>query len=294
MHKFDISIGDASFTVSLGSKHQNHFNTPINATHFHIDKEIHVVLAGTATMELNGKNMPTRAGDIYIVPENVSHCYKDHSDGFNKISFLFTIVKKRNSKKSFSEYSHYSKIFGSINEYTSLRDGHLTDLGNRIFSLDYSDKSEHINQALYAVFFISLAKLLENQHAAQGKATAKEIYNHKDSCEQKKIIEDFFFKRYSESVTIEDLARALYKSVPQTHRIVKSYFNDNFKTVLIKQRMEQACIIARQGEKTFAEIAFACGYNSYNGFLSAFKKYTGKKPEEYKYSLKNNQGQSTD
>lgn len=285
MQKFEISVGDASFTVSITSKYQDHFNTPINASHFHIDKEIHVVLAGTTTMEFNGNDMPARAGDIYIVPENTSHCYKNHSDGFNKISFLFSIVKKRNSKKSFSEYAHYSKIFDAINEYITLRDERLTELGKQLYSLDYSDKTEHIRQSLYAIFFITLAKLLEDQYSSQETNKEKCRPHCRDSYGQKKIVEDFFFKRYNESVSIEDLARELYKSVPQTHRIVKSYYNENFKTVLIKQRMEQACILAKQSQKTFAEIAIACGYNSYNGFLSAFKKYTGKKPEEYRSSI---------
>lgn len=286
MRKFEIPLGDATLVISVASDYQNHFNTPINAPHFHIDKEIHVVLDGTATLDAGGKSIPTAAGDIYVVPENVSHYYKDHSDGFNKISFLFTLVKKRSAKKSFSEYAHYTGIFAARSECITLSDERLTELGRELFSLGYTEAAEHICQALYAVFFIRLAGLVESRCPALAEPRARGGRSRKDSLEEKKIVEDFFFRRYSESVSIEDLARALYKSVPQTHRIVKSYFGESFKTILVRQRMERAALLAREGEKTFGEIAFTCGYSSYNGFLAAFKKYTGKAPEEYRISEK--------
>ena len=86
-------------------------------------------------------------------------------------------------------------------------------------------------------------------------------------------------------MTINDLAKRLYKSVPQTHRIVKKYFGDNFKKILTKQRMEGAFIMLKQKELPLSEIALLNGYSTYGGFLSAFKKYTGMTPEEYRTTL---------
>jgi AraC-like DNA-binding protein len=46
--------------------------------------------------------------------------------------------------------------------------------------------------------------------------------------------------------------------------------------------MEIACIMIREGRLPVHKIALSCGYSSYGGFLSAFKKYTGHSPEEYR------------
>jgi AraC-like DNA-binding protein len=54
----------------------------------------------------------------------------------------------------------------------------------------------------------------------------------------------------------------------------------------MKQRIEHACMLIKQNELPLAEIAFLCGYTSYNGFLSAFKGYTGKAPKEYEKSIR--------
>lgn len=282
MQKFDIGVGDASFNISLGSSYQDHFNTPINLPHFHIDKEVHVVLSGSAIIEVNGKITPTGEGDVYVVPENSTHHYKEHSDGFCKISFLFSISKRRSARGGFSEHAHYSKIFGTVNECLPMRDGELARLGGDLFALDYSEKTRHIREVLYALFFIRFAELIGKEYPSFSSEYSVNRQTHKDSDGRKKLVEEFFLQRYSESVTVEDLARELGKSAVQTHRIVKHYFGESFKSVLTKQRMERACILVKEGERTLTEIAFICGYSSYNGFFSAFKGYTGKTPEQYR------------
>ena len=282
MNKFEIVLGDAVFMVSIPSRFQNHFNTPINLPHFHIDHEIHIVLEGEAIMELDGVDVPMMAGDIHIIPRNICHYYKSHNEQFNKISLLYTMSKHPDEKKGFSEYAFYSAIFNHIEKCISVHDENIRRLGNDLLSLESSEKNDHIHRTLYAMIFISLAKLVESRFPESVKEITRDENSNKDSRDQKKTIENFFFRRYGENVTIEDLARELYRSVPQTHRIVKNYFNDNFKTILVKQRMEQACMLVKHGDMKFGDIALACGYNSYNGFLSAFKKYTGKTPEGYR------------
>ncbi|MBQ6923000.1 MAG: helix-turn-helix transcriptional regulator, partial [Clostridia bacterium] len=94
--------------------------------------------------------------------------------------------------------------------------------------------------------------------------------------------EEFFYNRYKERVTINDLAKSLYLSVSQTARVVRRVFGMSFKEVLLKQRIENAVMLIEKGNLSFDEIALDSGYNSYNGFFSAFKKYTGQTPEEYK------------
>lgn len=287
MNKFEILLGDALFNLFVGLKHQNQLNTPTSAPHFHIDREIHIILSGASTTTVQGKKVHSKAGDIHIVPPNASHYYEEISEDFNMISFLFTITPKWSSKKSFSEYSYYNNLINSSNSLILLHNEAVAELGRKIFSLEYCDKNIHIHQALYSHIFILIAEDLEKSISSDREihaSTAPKKSQIEKVKDQKATIDAFFANRYAEKITIKDLAKELYKSVPQTHRIVKSYFNSTFKAVLVKQRMEQACILARQGEKTMSEIALLCGYSSYNGFLSAFKKHTSLTPEEYKSS----------
>ena len=282
MNDFEVVLGDATFTVSVRSMFQNCTNTPINSPHFHIDDELHVIISGSVTIEIDGKHLPIKEGDVYIVPKNLSHHYRDFTEDFNKISCLFTLTRNSTHGNGFSEYDYYSKRLESLKEGIFMSDERLINIADELFSLEYSEETEHISKTLYAMLFISVARLVENKRLSRGKDTDSHVTSSKEPAQQKKIIENLIQKRYRENITIEDLSRALYKSVPQTHRIVKKYFGDNFKKILTRQRIEQACVLVKEGDKTLNEIALLSGYNSYGGFLSAFKKHTRKTPEEYR------------
>ncbi len=282
MTNFEVILGDATFTVELRSMSQNSSNTEINLPHFHIDTELHIVLDGEATMRLDAKDIPTKAGDIYIIPPNVCHYYENYTEGFNKISYLFTLSKKRDAAKGFSEYEYYNKTLGSLKECVFVSDRSTIDIAERLFALEFSEETEHIYKALYALLFISVAKLVEKQLKSTLENHPAESARFRKGKEQKRSIELFFHDRCKDNVTVKDLAKLLYRSVPQTHRIIKKYFGDSFKRILTKQRMEKACVLIGENKLSLGEIAVSCGYSSYGGFLAAFKKYIGISPEEYR------------
>ena len=58
------------------------------------------------------------------------------------------------------------------------------------------------------------------------------------------------------------------------------------KKILTKQRIEHACTLIKSKNKNLEEISYLCGYTSYNGFLSAFKKFTGKSPKVYEKGIR--------
>ena len=285
MTDFEIILGDAIFAVELRSMSQNSSNTEINLPHFHIDNELHIVLDGAATMRLDTKDIPTRAGDIYIIPPSACHYYEDYTESFNKISCLFTLAKGRDNSKGFSEYEYYNKIFGSLKECVFVSDRSTLDIAERLFALDISEQTEHIYKTLYALLFISVARLIEKRLSSTQNNLPPEGAGSNKIKEQKKTIELFLRDRCGENVTVEDLAKLLYRSVPQTHRIIKKYFGDSFKRILTKQRMEKAFVLINESKLSLGEIAILSGYASYGGFLAAFKKYVGKAPEEYRKSV---------
>ena len=190
--------------------------------------------------------------------------------------------RNRERTGGFSEYDYYSKIFDNLAECVTVNDSNILRIAEEIYTLEFSDATKHIHKTLYSMLIILVAKLLYGKLYSQATDPLSVIHEDGDTNEQKKIIEQFFQRRYGEYVTIEELAGKLYKSIPQTHRIVKKYFGDSFKKILTRQRMERAIIMIKENDSNFIDVSAACGYNSYGGFLSAFKKYTGVTPDEYK------------
>lgn len=92
---------------------------------------------------------------------------------------------------------------------------------------------------------------------------------------QKWIIEDYIAQHYTDNTGIAGLAQALYLSQRQASTLVKRFFGEDYKTLIIRRRMELAEIYLQNPDKTLDEIAYEVGYRSYSGFELCFKRYFG-------------------
>lgn len=289
MTKLEIALGDALFAVDMGFQKLGIRKHWQDTTHFHVDSEIHIILSGSAVIEIDGKDVQINAGDVCLLAPRSSHYPKTCSDTLEKTNFSFSLTQNYNysrSGKGFSEYVFYSNIFKSVSAYFIINDAELLSIVQKLIAEPDESQNEHICEALLAVFFITLAKRIKEHHLPYKEQTFRGESENENSFRQRKIVEGFFQNRYNEEISIEDLAKELCVSVPHTHRIVKKVFDGGFKKTLMKQRIEHACMLIKQNELTLTEIAYRCGYTSYNGFLSAFKNYMGKTPKEYEKSIR--------
>lgn len=287
MKKIETTLGNALFSVDINFQDSWPTNKWKDTTHFHIDSEIHIILEGSAVLEIDGKDVNISAGDICLLAPGSSHYPKSCSDTLEKANLCFRLIQNDHDaqkKKNFSEYVYYSNLFKSVSKYFIIKDDNLLTIVHKLLAEEFSDANEHIYQALLSVFFLTMAKRIKEQDLPHKEQNIHVASENEYSLRQEKIVEAFFQKRYNEEISIEDLAEELCLSVPQTHRIVKKVFDEGFKKTLIKQRIEHACMLIKQGDISLPEVAYLCGYTSYNGFLTAFKNYIGKSPREYKKS----------
>lgn len=289
MAKLETTLGDALFTVEIDFAKswtsKNWQDTP----HFHVDNEIHILLDGNAVLEIDGNDISIGTGDICLLAPRISHYPKCSSDTLEKVNFWFSLSQSYGDNrlpKSFSEYVYYSNIFKSVSEHFIIKDPSLLSIVQKLIAEPFTSENEHVYQALLAVFFMTLAKRIEELHLPYQDQVMGAASESENSFRQRKIVEEFFQKRYYEEISIEDLAKELCLSVPQTHRVVKKVFEKGFKKTLIKQRIEHACMLIKQRDLPLTEIACRCGYTSYNGFLSAFKSYMRKTPKEYEKAIR--------
>lgn len=288
MAKTEVYLGDALFVVDFDFQKSWSFKRWQDTTHFHADREIHIVSEGIASVEINGVDVTMETGDVCLLAPRSSHYTKYCSENLKKINFSFGLMQnhtRSKTNKRFSEYRYYSQLFESVSVFSVLRDEVLLAIAEKLAKEDFSEESEHIYQTLLALFFVTLAKRIQEQDLPNREQTVRVLSESENCFGQRKKIEAFFQNRYHEEICIEDLADELCLSVPQTHRIVKKVFESGFKKTLIKQRIEHACMLIKQRELPLTEIACCCGYTSYNGFLAAFKSYTGKTPMEYKKNI---------
>ena len=287
--KLETTLGDALFTVEINFHESWPTRKWADTPHFHIDNEIHILLDGSAVLEIGGKDVPINTGDICLLAPRSTHYPISYSDTLKKANLWFGLAQNDSDikgAKTFSEYAYYNNLFNLVNQYVIIKDAGLVAIIQKLVEEQFSVTNEHVYEALLAVFFMTLAKRIKEHVLPDEEQNIRIATECENDFRQRETVEVFFQKRFNEEIGIADLAKELCLSIPQSHRVVKKVFVDGFKKTLMKQRIEHACMLIKQRNLPLTEIACRCGYTSYNGFLSAFKSYMGKTPKEYEKSLR--------
>ena len=90
--------------------------------------------------------------------------------------------------------------------------------------------------------------------------------------------------RYAETVRLEALARSVGLSLDRFERLVKRVFYLTPRELLIKTRIEAASKLLVEGDRSVADIAYACGYCDHSAFTRQFKATVGIAPAAFRSS----------
>lgn len=285
MEELTTNIGDVRLSIYYGEKGFPLKTTWLELTHFHAYYEIHILLDGEATVEINGKPLIVKTGDTLVLCPKISHYTVKSTESIVRFGFLFDLSRRGENKlktEHFSEYDYYSNILKSVKDSIVIRNHKIIDTFNEILKIGDSVEKRHLTKILLSLLcvniFEEIKKNIDNNNSDINDAKDNTL----DDNNYKIPAEEFFYNKYKERVTINDLANSLYLSVSQTARVVRRVFGMSFKEVLLKQRMENACMLINESNKSLETIALDSGYSSYNGFFCAFKNYIGMTPDEYK------------
>ena len=88
-----------------------------------------------------------------------------------------------------------------------------------------------------------------------------------------------------QTLNLKTLAQKLSVSVNHLSQIINEMFNQNFYDFVNQYRVKECIKYLKDennGRKTVLRIAFECGFNTKATFNSAFKKFTGMTPKEFR------------
>ena len=92
----------------------------------------------------------------------------------------------------------------------------------------------------------------------------------------------------TENLTLPAFAAELSVSVHHLSQVINEHFNMNFFEFINRRRVEEAGKLILDTSHTFtmADIALNVGFNSISAFNSAFKRFTGQTPSQFKSESK--------
>ena len=92
----------------------------------------------------------------------------------------------------------------------------------------------------------------------------------------------FVQRNITNDITIRDIAQACACSESTVSHLFKLYMNKSKKKYILETRIKKAKKILLKSDLPITDIALLCGFTNTNYFSTAFKKYVGINPTEYR------------
>ncbi len=275
----NFNIGNIAIKLSMQgfSKIMDKVGSP---THSHAEYEYHFVMSGDAVIKFDDKTLNITQNNAVLVFPGVFHKFSKSKTGSNVLSLSFSIKRNRYG------VDYYNKIQSKLNKnnYLFLEENPIiTELIRGIITTVYSKNVfaiEEMRARLTLLFTNIFSKLTSN------KNTPDKIPSTQEYDTRIYIIEEYFNEHYKENISLKDLSKRLYLGEQQTERIVKKIYGVGFRQRLSKIRIKSAMELLNETNKSILDISEEVGYESYNGFYTAFKKLTGTTPEKWRNNEK--------
>lgn len=209
----------------------------VKARHKHNYTEIHIISEHGCTFFYNGRRNKISAGTMLVIPSGVIHEYSYEEAPLSHIAFQTDLKSE------------------SISMYP-LNDGMISAFKSAI--QEACCNVDHTKVAAFITLFCS--------YFTDKRILAQKITDYSF------IIREFFSIRYSEDVSLSDLASQLCTSDRHAERLVISFTGHSFRDELTRVRMSVARQLIEEGEMSLREIAEYVGYRSYSGFWKVMRK----------------------
>lgn len=272
---FTAAIDGAELHVSVTPNEIQHSALIDERPHKHSFVEFHYVYGGKETLFFpkEDKRVSLTGGMIAMIPRGLYHCAETEEESFvSRVCFNFSMDTEGASGNPILP------VFQSTGQALILKDAAISAAMDRWRSILEDDK-DPMGQTREGVALLDVV-LDIFRRLSEGKSVP--LRQNQTKQRQKWLIEEHIFTRYHAPEGLEGLAQKLYLSPRQTRKLVKSFYGEDYKTLIIRQRMEMAQIFLESQQLSLEEVAEKIGYRSYSGFHLAFVRQFGITPGQYR------------
>lgn len=250
---------------------------PIIAAHSHsnVSYEIHYTERGRGTVTVDGQTYDVFPGRLYVTGPGVVHAQlSDPADPVVEYCLYL------NCRQYLRASADPLALFVNTPFWMGVDGGRFFALVRQLVDENRSPQPDVVamSEALLRQIVIHLTRLYRSDSASlSGPRSAPALT--RDGLMP--VIEDAFYYRYA-TLTLQELARLLNLSVRQTQRLLQASFGKSFSQKLTEARMAAASQMLGSTAMSVTEIAERVGYSSIEHFSSAFRRFVGLSPRQYR------------
>ena len=245
-------------------------------THWHPECEIIRILSGSFTLSLDGQSHECNPGDVIFVNDGQLHGGTPHNCIYECFLFDMKYLLKNNHVLA-HRINNFTSHTDVIRSYLSEEDDGLhevlSDLSTSMSNKD-SGYEFSVLGALYSFIGIIIRRSLYTHELVP-------LVGNTHSLQHLKDVLDHIEYHYNEDITLQDLADIANMNHKYFCRFFKEMTQRTPIDYLNYYRIECACNMLLNSDKSIADIAVACGFSDTSYFIRTFKKYKATTPKQY-------------
>jgi AraC-like DNA-binding protein len=273
--------GDTLFPIRIYTVDYLDGNVIFNL-HWHPEHEFVYIEEGKVNLQVGTKHYHLKSGDCFFICRELLHAaypIKGNSFKLHAIVFHQDLISSFKFDRLSMEYfeklnAEFIKSGISINQESAIL--MCTQLLN-----SYFNKKCGFELSVKGYIFQLLSEIFSNY-----KTDIDENYsNEQEHLKLIRIVMDYINKHSHEKIMINELANVIQMSSGHFNRFFKSIVKMTPVTYINMVRINKACELIKNTNKTLTEIALDVGFNNQSYFIRTFKKQKGVLPKVFKNSL---------
>lgn len=266
--------GTPAFPVAIYNNKFDKQYTLLAHLHYHNEFELLVATKGTLSVQIEENSYQLSEGEGLFINSGLLHIITANADedhGFIAIVFDFTIICNEYDS-AFGKYIH-PLMNGTLKVPVRL----TTELCSFVHSICSIYESSsfgfelYIKQSLIQIFYL----LVRNS-----MTTTLPIQNTK-SIMIKNVL-DYIEKKYSEQISLQDMADYAHISKEYLCRIFRAMSDSSPIEYLNRYRIRQSTKLLINTNREISDISTSCGFNNSSYFNKLFLRHIGCTPTEYR------------
>jgi AraC-like DNA-binding protein len=251
--------------------------------HHHNFSELVLILEGSATHIVEGKEYPIKAGHVFIVNEGVNHGYKK-VDRIKYINVMFKTdqlhrleeLMKLSGFQALFLIEPYYRSEQHYNAMLELEPAQMKRVNAVLGDIleEYTDGRDGY-RSMILMHFSALAILLSRYYTENSGADSNKVY---------RLAEAFTFleENYLQPITLKQAADLAYLSPRHFVRTFSRSYRTTPMEYVLKRRLEHSCMLLRDPSRSISEVAEDSGFRDANYYARQFRKAFGCSPTEYR------------
>jgi AraC-like DNA-binding protein len=233
------------------------------------DYQIQLVVKGKGYLWWKGELYSLECGDVFFIDlSQSSHYYADEKDPWEAIWIHF----------GGNQADFFYQLFRNDRPVLSLAEPETFQLMLKQMFEQYENASIG-NELLAASTLVTLMSMLV---VGQMRATSPAKSNGMQHRETIAKAISYIEAHVSESITIDDISKAVAISSFYLSRLFSAYTSYTIKEYILKYRLISAKQLLANTELTLLEIADLCGFSDQSHLGRAFRKYEKTTPKKYR------------